>query len=129
MSSIILPICCRSEDNVEEGRVRAILCNTRDVHCWCQEDVCQCTDIQHTWYHLLQVCNQACSYTLCSLFHSPPIHGANSIIMSIMQARSPFPKQSPIRHPVKNFAMMCPMDLHTAITRRSTFTKFSLSIA
>jgi hypothetical protein len=24
--------------------------------------------------------------------------------------------------------MMCPMDLHTAITRRSTFTKFSLSI-
>jgi hypothetical protein len=25
--------------------------------------------------------------------------------------------------------MMCPMDLHTAITRRSTFTKFSLSIA
>ncbi|KAJ7006122.1 hypothetical protein NC653_005467 [Populus alba x Populus x berolinensis] len=44
-------------------------------------------------------------------------------------ARSPFPKQSPIRHPVKNFAMMCPMDLHTAIMRRSTFTKFSLSIA
>jgi hypothetical protein len=25
--------------------------------------------------------------------------------------------------------MMCPMDLHTAITRRSTFTKLSLSIA
>ncbi|KAJ6953756.1 hypothetical protein NC652_005477 [Populus alba x Populus x berolinensis] len=43
--------------------------------------------------------------------------------------KSPFPKQSPIRHPVKIFAMMCPMDLHTAIMRRSTFTKFSLSIA
>ncbi|KAJ6938653.1 hypothetical protein NC651_005174 [Populus alba x Populus x berolinensis] len=44
-------------------------------------------------------------------------------------ARSPFPKQSPIRHPVKNFAMICPMDLLTAIMRRSTITKFSLSIA
>ncbi|KAL3603561.1 hypothetical protein D5086_004420 [Populus alba] len=69
-----------------------------------------------------------CSF--CFIPPPPQIHGATSIIfMSIMQARSPFPKQSPIRHPVKNFAMMCPMDLHTAIMRRSTFTKFSLSIA
>ncbi|KAB5568318.1 hypothetical protein DKX38_002111 [Salix brachista] len=63
-------------------------------------------------------------------FPLAPIHGANLIIfMSIMQAGSPFPKQSPIRHPIKNFAMMRPMDLLAVIMSRSTFTKFSPGIA